>query len=303
MSAPPGINPMSRPRRWRPAKPMWWTSSRRSPRRKPPWMRWSRFATTSSNPTRKSCAWRSDRRSERGGAGRSGPIGSPIRNDERTRNSRRRARHHLHPGAGGEPADAGRPCGRRGDFAHTGAHPDPGIDARLRPQDHRHLPGDAPRAAVHGRTTRRPHEPHHGPYHRGLTARERAMSIDISFLPALAAAFLLVFARIGMMLMLLPGIGEQTIPTRMRLTVALAMTIIMLPLHRAAYQIDLTALAPAITLLAEELLVFATDTHYLAIAALDESYSLFAPGTMPFSGDMAAHITAVVAAAFRIGVQ
>ena len=31
------------------------------------------------------------------------------------------------------------------------------------------------------------------------------MTIDLSFLPALGAAFLLVFARIGTMLMLLPG--------------------------------------------------------------------------------------------------
>ncbi len=31
------------------------------------------------------------------------------------------------------------------------------------------------------------------------------MRIDVSFLPALAAAFLLVFARIGTMLMLLPA--------------------------------------------------------------------------------------------------
>ena len=34
------------------------------------------------------------------------------------------------------------------------------------------------------------------------------MRIDVSFLPALAAAFLLVFARIGTMIMLLPGFGE-----------------------------------------------------------------------------------------------
>ncbi len=186
------------------------------------------------------------------------------------------------------------------------------------------------------------------------------MSIDISFLPAIAAAFLLVFARIGTMLMLLPGLGEQNTPTRMRLTVALALTLLMLPLHRNAYRIDLTSLGPITAMLGEEILigallgltarlaigalqvtgsivaqqlglgfvtavdptqgeqgvivgnfltmlgitlVFATDLHYLAIAALDDSYRLFAPGMMPFSGDMAAHITALVAGAFRIGVQ
>ena len=46
-------------------------------------------------------------------------------------------------------------------------------------------------------------------------------AIDLSCLPALAAAFMLVFARIGTMVMLLPGLGEQNIPARMRLTFAL----------------------------------------------------------------------------------
>jgi len=186
------------------------------------------------------------------------------------------------------------------------------------------------------------------------------MTIDISFLPALAAAYLLIFARIGTMLMLLPGLGELSVPPRMRLSAALALAILIMPLHRDAYRIDLTQLTPALTMLGEELLigallgltarltigalqvtgsivaqqlglgfvtavdptqgqqgvlvgnfltmtgvmlVFATDLHYLAITALDDSYVLFAPGTVPLSGDMAAHITSIVAGAFRIGVQ
>ena len=67
------------------------------------------------------------------------------------------------------------------------------------------------------------------------------MQIDVSFLPALAAAFLLIFARIGTMVMLLPGLGELSMPARVRLTVALVLTAVMLPLHRSAYQIDLHA--------------------------------------------------------------
>ena len=35
-------------------------------------------------------------------------------------------------------------------------------------------------------------------------------------------------------------------------------------------------------------LLFATNLHYLVIAALDDSYSLFAPGEIPLTGDMAA---------------
>jgi flagellar biosynthesis protein FliR len=186
------------------------------------------------------------------------------------------------------------------------------------------------------------------------------MTIDVSFLPALAAAYLLIFARIGTMLMLLPGLGELSVPPRMRLAAALALAILIMPLHRDAYRIDLTQLTPVLTMLGEELLigallgltarltigalqvtgsivaqqlglgfvtavdptqgqqgvlignfltmtgvmlVFATDLHYLAIKALDDSYVLFAPGTVPISGDMAAHITSIVAGAFRIGVQ
>jgi flagellar biosynthesis protein FliR len=187
------------------------------------------------------------------------------------------------------------------------------------------------------------------------------MRVDISFLPALAAAFLLVFARIGTMLMLLPGLGEMMVSRRLRLTTALVLAAVMLPLHRDAYQIDLRQIGPVLLLLGEELLIgavlgmtarltvaalqvtgsivaqqlglgfvtavdptehgqqavlignfltilalallFATNLHYLVIAALDDSYSLFRPGEVPLTGDMAALITRTVAGAFRIGVQ
>jgi flagellar biosynthesis protein FliR len=62
--------------------------------------------------------------------------------------------------------------------------------------------------------------------------------IDLSYLPTLGAAFLLIFARTGTMLMLLPGLGEANISTRMRLTFALLLAAILLPLHRSAYHID-----------------------------------------------------------------
>jgi flagellar biosynthetic protein FliR len=50
-------------------------------------------------------------------------------------------------------------------------------------------------------------------------------------------------------------------------------------------------------------LVFATDLHHLAIAALDQSYGLFRPGEVPLTGDMAALTTRTIAGAFNIGVQ
>jgi flagellar biosynthetic protein FliR len=96
------------------------------------------------------------------------------------------------------------------------------------------------------------------------------MHFDVSFLPALAAAFLLVFARVGMMIMLLPGVGELTIPSRVRLTIALILAAILLPMHRNAYQIDLQSLGPVITMLFQELLIGAVlgMTARLAVSAL-----------------------------------
>jgi flagellar biosynthetic protein FliR len=50
-------------------------------------------------------------------------------------------------------------------------------------------------------------------------------------------------------------------------------------------------------------LLFATDSHHLVIAALDESYAVFSPGEMMPSGDVAALATSAFASAFRIGMQ
>jgi flagellar biosynthetic protein FliR len=186
------------------------------------------------------------------------------------------------------------------------------------------------------------------------------MRVDVSFLPAIAAAFLLTFARVGTMVMLLPGVGEQNMPSRVRLTIALVLTAILLPAHQKAYAVDLNTLGPVLVILVQEIiigavlgltarlaisalqvagsvvaqqlglgfvtaidptqnqqgllvgnflsvlgvtLIFATDLHHLVIAALNDSYSLFAPGEMPLTGDVAKHVTQVIATAFRIGIQ
>ena len=186
------------------------------------------------------------------------------------------------------------------------------------------------------------------------------MRIDISFLPALAATFMLVFASIGIMVMLLPGLGEMTVPSRVRLSIALLLAAVLLPLHRNEYQIDLRTFGPVATMLAQEMfigallgftvrllisalqvagsviaqqlglgfvtavdptqgqqgilignfltilgvtLLFATDSHHLVIAALNDSYSIFSPGQLMPSGDIAALATRAFAAAFRIGMQ
>jgi len=186
------------------------------------------------------------------------------------------------------------------------------------------------------------------------------MRIDISFLPALAATFLLVFARIGAMMMLLPGFGEASVPVRLRLGIALMLTLIMLPLHRDAYHVDLSSMVSVMVLMVHEIivgvvlgatarftlaalsvagsiiaqqvglgfvtavdptqdqqsvivanflmilamaLIFATNTHYLVLAALSDSYTLFSPGELMPSSDVAALATKAFTTAFKIGAQ
>lgn len=81
------------------------------------------------------------------------------------------------------------------------------------------------------------------------------MRIDISLLPALAASFMLVFARIGAMVMLLPGFGEVNIPVRIRLGIALMLTLILLPLHRAAYTVDMNSMASLLVMMLHEIII------------------------------------------------
>ena len=104
------------------------------------------------------------------------------------------------------------------------------------------------------------------------------MHLDVSFLPAIGAAFLLVFARTGTMVMLLPGLGEQNISPRLRLTIALVLAAVLLPLHRPAYHIDTSALGPTIVLLVEEIMIGAVLglTARLTISALEVAGSVIA---------------------------
>src|ERR1700688_4789050 len=186
------------------------------------------------------------------------------------------------------------------------------------------------------------------------------MRIDISLLPALAAAFMLAFARIGAMVMLMPGLGEANIPVRIKLSIALMLTLIILPLHRSAYHIDMESMTALVVLMLHEIIIgivlgatarvtlsalqvagsiiaqqmglgfvtaidptqgqqgllignfltllgvtllFATDSHHLVIAALNDSYAIFSPGEMMTGGDVAALATRAFAAAFKIGME
>src|SRR5262245_5203101 len=66
---------------------------------------------------------------------------------------------------------------------------------------------------------------------------------------------MLAFARIGAMVMLMPGLGETNIPVRVKLAIALMLTLIMLPLHRQAYQIDMQSLTSLLVLMLQEIVV------------------------------------------------
>lgn len=97
------------------------------------------------------------------------------------------------------------------------------------------------------------------------------MTVNLSFLPALAAVFMLMFARLGTMVMLMPGLGEQGIPVRIRLVIAILLTFVMLPLHQAQYAVDLAGgFAPVVELLIKEVLIGVVlgATGRIALSAL-----------------------------------
>src|SRR5262245_40945020 len=104
------------------------------------------------------------------------------------------------------------------------------------------------------------------------------MRIDLSFLPLLGATAMLMFARIGTMVMLLPGLGELSLPARVRLGIALVLTAVLFPLHRAAFTVDLKSFGPLLLLLGQELFigVMLGLTARLTISALQVAGSVIA---------------------------
>lgn len=97
------------------------------------------------------------------------------------------------------------------------------------------------------------------------------MTVNLNFLPALAATFLLMFARLGTMVMLMPGLGERGVPVRVRLVIALVLTLAFFPIYRGAYTVDVSgSFAPIVGLLIQEVLVGAVLglTARLAFSAI-----------------------------------
>jgi flagellar biosynthetic protein FliR len=61
----------------------------------------------------------------------------------------------------------------------------------------------------------------------------RVRPMQIAILPELSALFVLVFARVGTLVMLMPGIGERLILSRARLSLAFFVALVILPMARS----------------------------------------------------------------------
>ncbi|HUG60312.1 MAG TPA: flagellar biosynthetic protein FliR [Methylomirabilota bacterium] len=83
--------------------------------------------------------------------------------------------------------------------------------------------------------------------------------MTIAVLPETVALFLLLFARIGALVMLLPALGERQIPTNVRLAFALSLSAVFYPFTVAALPAGVTSdMARLLTTLVGEILVGAS---------------------------------------------
>ena len=105
------------------------------------------------------------------------------------------------------------------------------------------LPPQALAMAVHGPARRRT-------VWRGGAARP----MQIAILPEISALFVLVFARVGTMVMLMPGIGERFIFSRARLSLAFFIALMLVPITRPLLRVPGDA-AGVVGLLLGEVLI------------------------------------------------
>lgn len=187
------------------------------------------------------------------------------------------------------------------------------------------------------------------------------MTLSLDWLPATAFTYIILFARIGAMMMLLPALGEQMIPMRLRLSFALAFTLVLFPLlsdimpampaaldgmigilgHELAIGLMIGAIV-RLTVMATQVagaivafqtglsgamtadptmsgmqsavfasflsflgvtLIFATDLHHVALAAIYDSYMVFSPTDPLMIEDAMQMAIRTLAGAFTVGVQ
>ena len=81
------------------------------------------------------------------------------------------------------------------------------------------------------------------------------MTIGLDWLPNTAFVYLLLFSRIGAILMLMPALGEDMIPARMRLSFALAFTLVVYPLLSANLPVMPDNIMSVIGLIFHELMI------------------------------------------------
>jgi flagellar biosynthetic protein FliR len=187
------------------------------------------------------------------------------------------------------------------------------------------------------------------------------MTVHLPDLSGLVLTYLLVFARVGAMVMLLPAIGDLGVPSRVRLVLALAIAIALTPQVAANYpatapggfltlvllvlqevtagvlvgamaRIIMSALSVAGFLIATQTglayaqtidptqntqgavlgnfmtllgttMVFVTNLHHLAIAAIAGSYRLIPPGAHLPTADMAQLAIRLTSSSFALGFQ
>jgi len=79
--------------------------------------------------------------------------------------------------------------------------------------------------------------------------------MTISYLPQAVFLFMLMFARIGTIIMLLPAFGDANVPPRIRLMVAVSFSFVMLPLASEYYGAAPQNLAGLFPLLGGEVIV------------------------------------------------
>lgn len=186
------------------------------------------------------------------------------------------------------------------------------------------------------------------------------MTFNLHLLPELALAFLLIFARLGAIFMSLPGFGEMFISPRFRLSIALAVTLVMMPMLRPMFGALPPTIPALLLLLAHEILfgifigviirfvrsalqtagamiaqqigvgfvtqidptqggqglvignflamlgvvlVFVTDLHHLAFAAINDSYRIFPPNSAINFGDFSQSALQIFSGAFMLAIQ
>ena len=81
------------------------------------------------------------------------------------------------------------------------------------------------------------------------------MTLSLDFLPQTAFIFLLIFARIGTMVMAMPGIGDRSVPGNIRLVFALALGLVFYPLVQERFPVMPTTPGPMLYLFGHELII------------------------------------------------